>query len=130
EGLRSALEDVESAISAGVEDPEAYWARAFLSLLTGTKGSPLADFKKAVELAPLEAAYQANLAAALCGMPIGTPGALEHEEGAELHGDDDALGEAELHFGLACELAPDNTELKKERDVFLDLLQKKEAAHK
>jgi len=130
QGLQRSLEDLEAAIGGGVKDPRAYWARGLLQLMSKGEAEPtIADFRRAVELAPLEASYRANLAQMLSGMSLLLPGDESGTaEKEELDGSEDELVEAELHFGLACELAPDNEMLRESRDAFLKLLQAKTSA--
>lgn len=127
--LDRALQDLEAAIQNGVEDPRAYWARGTLRLLGERNDQEtIADYRKAVELAPLDGVYRATLAGMLSGVIQVMPGITFEESEIDvksLTGSDDALGEAETHYELACELAPENEELRAARDTFLDLLQKK-----
>ena len=125
---QSGLEDLDAAIAAGVDDPRAFWARAMLQIMArGDEKKAIEDLTRAVELAPLHGGYRANLAQVLCGMSLRTSG-LTLQMGADeekLEADDEALSQAELHFGLACELEPENDLLRETREAFLELLQKK-----
>ena len=122
-----AFEDVEAAIAGGVVDPQAFWVRGTLHLiLKGARAKATEDYRKAVELAPLDAGYRANLAQILAGFSLRTPGlVVESGDDEKLSGSDDALSEAETMLGLACALEPDNEFLRTNREHFLDLLQKK-----
>ena len=125
---QSGLEDLDAAIAAGVDDPRAFWARAMRQIMArGDEKKAIEDLTRAVELAPLHGGYRANLAQVLCGMSLRTSG-LTLQMGADeekLEADDEALSQAELHFGLACELEPENDLLRETREAFLELLQKK-----
>ncbi|NOT30464.1 MAG: DUF1570 domain-containing protein [Planctomycetes bacterium] len=128
EVLAKGLEDVEAGIQGGVTDPRAYWARGMLHVIvSGDEEKATLDFRQAVELAPLDAGYRANLAQLLAGLSLHTSGFSvgSDEEVEKLSAADEALGEAELHFGLACELEPENEVLRESRERFLDLLQQK-----
>ena len=128
EALAKGLEDVEAGIQGGVADPRAYWARGMLHVLvSGDVEKATLDFQKAVELAPLDAGYRANLAQLLAGLSLHTSGFSvgSDEDDEKLSATDEALGEAEQHFGLACELEPENEVLREARERFLDLLQQK-----
>jgi tetratricopeptide (TPR) repeat protein len=125
--MKAALEDLEAAIQGGVKEAMAFWARGTVQLLVGgdTKKS-VEDYRKAVDLAPLHAGYRASLAQLLSGMTLVMPVAGGDGNGKQrVTGSDEALGEAETHYGLACELEPENEDLRKARETFLDLLQKK-----
>jgi hypothetical protein len=125
--LTQAVEDLEAAIQGGVEDARAFWARAALQLIVkGDEKAAIADCRKAVELAPLHGGYRSNLAQILAGLALRTPGLTVHmndDEKEKLDASEEALVEAEQHFGLACELDPENELLRSARDAFLDLLQ-------
>ena len=126
--LKASMEDLEAAIQGGVKDPKAFWARGTVQLLVdGDEAKVAADYRKAVELAPLHAGYRANLAQLLSGVTLEMPGMTvgDGDEEEELTGSDEALIEAETNYGLACELEPDNEDLREAHELFLDLLQKK-----
>lgn len=125
--FKRAKADLDAAIEGGVQDPRAYWGRAMLTLLTtGKKKESFDDLRKAVELAPLEAGFRANLAQALSGVSVRTNGiSIAYDDDQALKGEDEELAEAELHFGIACELEPDNDNLREARDKFHELLAKK-----
>ena len=128
EELAKGLEDVEAGIQGGVNDPRAYWARGMLHLIvSGDEDKTTQDFRKAVELDPLDAGYRANLAQLLAGLSLETPGFSVggDEEEEQLSGTDEGLAEAELQFGLACELEPENEILREAHERFLDLLQER-----
>jgi hypothetical protein len=102
-----------------------------LVLHDDAKGA-VADYRRAVELAPLQAAFRGTLAQMLGGLSLHLGGLTvqrnEDDKKVELRGSEDELVEAETNFGLACELDPDNEVLRQSRDTFLDLLQKKTEA--
>lgn len=127
DNMKRAKEDLDAAIEGGVEDARAYWGRAMLTLFTtGKQEKCVEDLRKAVELSPLNSGFRANLAQALAGITIQSGGlSVSYDEEDKLRASDEALGEAEMHFGLACELDPENDNLREWRDKFLDLLQKK-----
>ncbi len=129
EEIQDAFDDLDAALTGGVQDPRAYWARGTLRLFaTGSPAKAVEDYRAAVDLAPLDGVYRATLAGMLSGVIQIMPGfTLEHDEidVKSLTGSDDALGEAEAHYNLACELEPENEELRAARDTFLALLQKK-----
>ncbi|MSR60975.1 MAG: DUF1570 domain-containing protein [Planctomycetes bacterium] len=129
EDLAAALADLEAAIEGGVNAPRAFWARGVLQLIIkGSEKTAAADFRKAVELAPLEGGFRANLAQMLGGLSLRTPSLtvqLSADDQEKLTGSEEALAEAEGLFRLACELDPENELLRESRDSFEDLLQKK-----
>lgn len=125
EARKRGLEDLDAAIAAGVDDPRAFSARSQLLSFKGDLKRATEDMHTAVARAPLQAVYRAQLALLLLGLPPFAE--LEGLEGLALGASDEALSEAELHFGLACELEPENEFLRASRERFLDLLQKKSA---
>jgi len=95
--LHQAKEDILYAISQGLADPRAHWTLGYLQIADGAWDEAAKSFRRAIELAPLEALYRAELGWALSGWwgegtPEGTP---------------DELSEAQQCFDLAKELAPD-----------------------
>jgi len=129
EEIQSAFDDLDAAIDGGVDDPRAYWARGtLLFFVKGNFEAAVQDYRKAVELAPLEGVYRATLAGMLSGVILIMPG-YSAEAGTDaakrLSRSDEALSEAETLYGLACELAPENESLRGARDTYLDLLQEK-----
>ncbi|HEX6884596.1 MAG TPA: DUF1570 domain-containing protein [Planctomycetota bacterium] len=126
EDLQRALEDVEAALAGGITDPAAFALRGTLQLIvTGDDAKAVADYREAVLRAPLKGAYRASLAQILAGLSVRAGGITVHkgpEEGQELSGDEEALIEAELQFGLASELEPDNEAIAASHRTFLDLL--------
>lgn len=127
--LERAMDDLDAAIENGVTDARAFWARGSLRLFVGREDEKsVADYRRAVELAPLDGGYRGALAGMLSGVLQVIPGLPIEETEADvksLTGSDEALGEAETHIKLACELEPENDELRAARDLFLDLLQRK-----
>jgi tetratricopeptide (TPR) repeat protein len=122
-----AMADLDAAIEGGVDDPRAFWARAMINLITtGKDDKSVADLRKAIELAPLEAGFRVNLAQILAGVTVRTRGlSVSNSDEEQLEGSEDALVEAEQHFGIACELDPDNEGLREARDRFHELLARK-----
>lgn len=96
---KEALEDLNAAIEAGYESGSCYWARGVAHIFTGKWGPGTADIRRAVELDPLDANYRAELAWALTGW---------FGEGEKIVGRPEDLAEAELQFGLAAVLEPEN----------------------
>jgi hypothetical protein len=127
--IKLALQDLDDAAEGGVEDPYLFWARGTLRLFVkGDRKATIEDYRKAVVLAPLQGTFRATLAGLLSGVMLVMPGVLleyEDDEAMTLVADDEALSEAEGLYNLACELEPDNEDLRSARDTFLDLLQKK-----
>jgi hypothetical protein len=124
DGLKRGLEDVQAAIDGGVDDPRAFWARGFLTLaVEGDRKKSLEDLRKAVELSPLDAGFRTNLAQVLAGLSLTTPtvSVSVGEDEDKLSGTADELAEADMHYGLACELEPDNEFLRESRDSFRSL---------
>lgn len=103
---KQALADLTAAIDAGYKDAEAYWARSYANLFTQKRDEALADARKAIELAPLDAVYRADLAWCLTGF-WGTD-----SEDDELFGSEEERAEAQRQFGLAAALDPENDELR------------------
>lgn len=129
EDLQRALEDVEAALQGGITDPAAFALRGTLHLIvTGDDEKAIADYREAVARAPLKGTYRASLAQVLAGLSVSAGGITVQrgpEDGEELSGSEDALVEAELQFGLASELEPDNEAIAASHQTFLDLLQAK-----
>ncbi len=134
EELEQAFADLEAAIAGGVEDPRAYWARGLLFLIRkGDEKKCMEDFRKAVELAPLDAGLRNNLGQLLGGMTLRTPGVtvrMDDEEQELLSGSEEELDEAREHFGLACELEPENDYFKQTFEHFLKLFESKTGGSK
>jgi hypothetical protein len=125
--FKRAKADLDAAIEGGVNDPRAFWGRAMLNLITtGKEKDSIEDLRKAVELAPLEANFRINLAQVLSGVSVRTNGlTVSYDDDEALKGEDEELAEAELNFGLACELEPENDNLREARDRFHELLSKR-----
>ncbi len=114
---KQAKEDLDAAIAGGYVQPDAYWARGYARLSTDDHEGALEDLRKAVELAPLDAVYRADLAWGLTGW--------WGAESEGIRGDDGAQSEAEAQFGLAAELDPENDEFVELAKSFRAARQKK-----
>lgn len=127
EDMQRAMEDVAAALQGGVHDPQAFALRGTLELiLTGDDEKAIADYRRAVELAPLHAVHRSNLGQLLAGLSLQAAGVTvyqDEDETEELSGSEEALIEAEQQLGLACELDPENESIQASRTTFLDLLQ-------
>jgi hypothetical protein len=100
--LKQAREDLEAALAGGYVTPEVHWARGYTRLLSKDLKGAVEDFRKAVELDPLDPVYRADLAWGLTGWwGADTKG---------MGGDAAAQDEAAILFGLAAELDPENEE--------------------
>ncbi len=110
--LEEARADLDFAIQSGFEDARAYWARGlFQAYALGRLAEGVEDFRRAIELDPLNPAYRFDLAQTLCGalfsVSIGSVRvALEGER--KLSGTPEELAEAKAQFGLAYELDPES----------------------
>lgn len=109
------LEDLNAAIEAGYETGECYRARSTALLMTGEWKAAIADLRKAVEIAPLEAGYRAELARLLSGW---------FGAGDELAGSPEDLDEASLNFGLAAALDPESDHLSEQYRKFKEIREK------
>ncbi|MEM7306183.1 MAG: DUF1570 domain-containing protein [Planctomycetota bacterium] len=109
-GADAALEDLTFAIENGYEDPRAYWALGLARIYKGDFDAAVGEFKKAIELDPLNPSFRFDVAQALCGRTFGALGNLRLtvEGERELIGTDEELAEAKIQFGLAMELSPEN----------------------
>ncbi|MEW6072601.1 MAG: DUF1570 domain-containing protein [Planctomycetota bacterium] len=113
EGLQA---DLDFAIDAGIEDPRAYWARGVLRVMRGNAFSVAEDdFRKAVDLAPLNPSFHLALGQVLGGASFSTGSYSVHivekegdEESLDLRGTAERIEEAKLHHGLAASLEPEN----------------------
>ena len=120
EASKRGLEDLEAAIAAGVADARAFWARGALKLrLKGDEEGATADYREAIARAPLHGGYRGNLAQVLATRALRAPGKS---------GSAEAISEARMQFGLACELEPENESLESSHKAFLELLDKKSGA--
>jgi len=101
--FEQAARDLDAAIEQGFEDPRAYWARGQVRAREASDPrAGTADFRRAVELSPLNADFRFALGQSLTG-------ASPLEAGASRDGrrsGPEALAEALVQYGLACELAP------------------------
>lgn len=127
EDLKNGLADLDAAIEAGIDDSRAFWTRGTLRMIVeGDLAKVEEDFRKAIELAPLQAVYRANLAQLIGGLSLALPGlTVEGEDEEALQAGDEELAEAETLLGLACELEPENDFLRTLRDDFYERLRKK-----
>lgn len=104
-----AIADLDAAIEGGVTDPRAWWARGRARAMSGKMKDAEADFRKAIELSPLDATFRYDLSNLLVGRVTSGPrgksaaSAVESDE-AKIQGQDEAKREA----GLASELDPEN----------------------
>jgi len=101
-----AIEDLDAAIEAGIEDPRAWASRARAKAFTGGLESAIKDLEIAVEKDPLNAAFRNELSALMVGVR-GT-GSIRVSSGEEKFDNPEAKRQA----GLAMELAPDNDYFK------------------
>ena len=93
-----ALPDLNAAIESGITDPRAYWGRGRAQQWTGNPKKAVTDFRKAVEMEPLNASFRYALSEALAfDVRVSKEGEVKLDE-------PEALQQA----GLACELDPDN----------------------
>lgn len=109
-----ALEDLNAAISGGIQDPRALAARSRIMVLTGKEDEAKADIEKAIALDPLNASYRWALGGTLYRGFLG----LELE-GIKITVSSDApkpelTDEAKAAFGLATELAPESDNYRTE----------------
>ena len=130
EEFDEALTDLDAAITAGIEDPRAYWARGTLRRFKGSKLDDIqADFEKTVELAPLVAGYRSELGLLLAGMdsPIfalrflmpATGGKPATIKAPEWKPKPENLEWARQELGLACEIDPENESYRETFDEFV-----------
>jgi tetratricopeptide (TPR) repeat protein len=116
EDAKKALADLDAGIEGGYRHPEAYWARAYARLRTSGPGAAVEDFRRAVELDPLDAVYRADLAWGLTGW--------WGKESEKVFGTPEQQDEAAAQFGLAAELDPENEFLQALRDEFAEARRK------
>ncbi|HUR28010.1 MAG TPA: DUF1570 domain-containing protein [Planctomycetota bacterium] len=109
---KGGLADLDAAIDAGFKDPEAFWARGYARLGSGQREKALEDFKRAVELAPLDAVYRADVAWCLTGW--------WGKDSEKIHGSEEDIAEAAKQLGLAAALDPENDELQTLYDEFVE----------
>ncbi len=94
-----ALADLNAAIEAGYKTAECYRARATALMYSGKWDEGMKDLRHAIELNPIEASYRGELATYVSGW---------FDDGDKLMAPEKELDEAELNFGLAALLEPDN----------------------
>jgi hypothetical protein len=100
--LKQARADLEAALAGGYVTPDVHWALGYTRLLGGDGKEAVLEFRKSVELDPLDAVYRADLAWGLTGWWGPDSGKLDAPKEVQ----DEAL----LLFGLAAELDPENDE--------------------
>jgi len=125
--MDQAAEDLDAAIEAGIENPRAYWARGVLKTHRAKSGlqTGIDDFRKAVELAPLDPLFRFNLGQVLAGYELSAgPIRIKISGEYELYGDKEELQEASLHYGLASELDPENDDYRQSFQEFLAAYQR------
>ena len=111
--FKEALEDLDAAIEAGLEDPQAYAARGMARAFSGKKSEAEADLRKAIELDPLNAAYRYQLSSVLSGHMVAglaMGGIRVRVEGGDAlkNLDPETKAEARAMAGLAMDLDPQN----------------------
>jgi hypothetical protein len=110
----AALADLEAAITAGHKPPEAFWARGYARAMKDGLAAAVEDFRQAVQLAPLEPRYRADLGWCLTGW---------WGEGEEVPNPDEEMrAQAKLEFGIATALDPENEFLRELFDTYVAAL--------
>jgi len=95
--FEDALPDLDAAIEAGIQDPRAYWGRGRANFWSGKPDKAIEDFRKAVEMDPLNPSFRYSLSESL------------HMDGMMSRGGNDKdAAEATLQAALAVELDPEN----------------------
>lgn len=112
EDPKKALADLDAAIDGGYHDPQAYWARGYAKFFTSGQETALADFRRAVEIDPLDPVYRADLAWCLV--------AWWGAESEKMFGTPEQRDEAQVQFGLAAELDPENDYLRTLFDEYVE----------
>jgi len=112
EDPKEALADLDAAIEGGYQDAQAYWARGYAKFATTGQAAALVDFRRAVEIDPLDPVYRADLAWGL----VGWWGA----ESEKMMGTAEQRDEAQVQFGLAAELDPENDYLRTLFDEYVE----------
>ena len=119
-----ALADVDFAIGEGLDDPRAYWTRSRLRNRKGDRSGAIEDAQKAIEMAPLDPRFRANLGRLLARRVVfvtGSGGATAiSSSDAKLHGEEEDIERAREQYGLAHELDPDNDSYRFQFEDFLE----------
>jgi tetratricopeptide (TPR) repeat protein len=115
--MKKARLDLDAALAGGYGSPEVYWARAYTRLFSEDVPGAIEDFRKAVELDPLDPVYRADLAWSLTDW--------WGPESKQIGGDAAAQDEAAILFGLAAELDPENDEFGELAQQFVEARSKK-----
>lgn len=119
-----AREDLDFAISEGIEDPRAYWTRGALRIIeeqdtTGAEG----DFRRAIELAPLNSSFRYSLGQLLAGSGFRTGGytltITDADGNMGLFGEPEEIQEAKLCYGMAMELDPESDYYREQFESFM-----------
>ena len=129
-----AMADLDFAIDNGFDDPRAYWARGRLRTFKAglRSGEAVSDFKKAIELDPLNAAYRFDLAQALSGhifsLRVGNMSiTLSSDDNDSLRGSDEDLAAAKVEFGLAMALDPESDLYAETFEHYMSMYEKRMA---
>jgi tetratricopeptide (TPR) repeat protein len=112
EDPKKGLADLDAAIEGGYHDAQAYWARGTAKLFAVGQEAALLDFRRAVEIDPLDPVYRADLA---WGLVLWWGGDSEKMLGTEEERD-----EAQMQFALAADLDPENDYLRTLYDEFVE----------
>lgn len=105
-----ALSDLNTAVEEGYETAECYRARAYAKFLNGDWAEARTDMEQAVRLNPIDGVYRAELGWLLTGWFGGEGELIASPEEMKL---------AELNFGLATLLDPENDEWRELNEAFL-----------
>ncbi len=119
--FEASLEDLDTAIEGGNEDPRAFAYRAMARSLQGQTDEALTDMERAIELDPLNAQYRYTFSTLLTGsfaMSFGSSTIAVTRDLDDLDAEDRAAAAAAA--GLAMELAPENDRY---REWYYDLAQ-------
>ncbi|MFO1009332.1 MAG: tetratricopeptide repeat protein [Planctomycetota bacterium] len=106
--FENALTDLNAAIEGGVKEARAFSARGQCLAFTNEPEKAIEDFKKAVELDPLNGRYHYLLSRSLTGALTLGGFAIDIQKAAGQAASD----EAKLHAGLASELEPENDRIR------------------
>ena len=131
---KQAVKDLNEAINGGVTDPRAYWARGKLRSWDGNRSGAISDYRKAIELSPLNASFRFDLARELSGhhsfyssgsgrVTIRVTGRGSSRDRG-LEGTDEELEDARINFGLAMEMDPKNHGYRQYYEDYLETLER------
>ncbi len=112
EEYEQAFADLNEAIEGGVETSRAYATRGSIRLVVKDGGGvdgAVKDYRRAVELDPLEAGYRINLGLLMSGQLVLLPGLDVRGQIMPKGAKGKVREEAIMHMGLAIELEPDNS---------------------